>query len=264
MDELKRIYRNGLYSFKGLYGFLKPQIYVLVKVVNPIFQVLFFSLIAKHAYGNIDITPYIIGNAFVLCIYNAFFGVGTNLISERSLGTLKLLIAAPCNKFILFITKSSFHIIDGIITVAIGLLTGVVWFKVRIPLHSIPYFSLCLITAIFTACSMGLFIGSIGLVTRDINLLLNLSSMLLMCLSGVNFPIERLPFILQKLSDFMPLTSALKACRLLISSEVYSYKVVNSLILQELLLGIMYCIIAYIALRFMERLSKNKATLDIY
>ncbi len=264
MDELKRLYRNGLYSFKGLYGFLKPQVYIIVNVINPIFQVLFFSLIAKHAYGNSDITPYIIGNAFVLCIYNAFFGVGTNLITERSLGTLKLLIASPYNKFKLFVSKSTFHILDGMLTAFIGLLTGVIFFNIKIPMEVMPHFLLCLASAIFTACSMGLFIGSIGLVTRDINLLLNLSSMLLMSLSGVNFPTERLPFFLQGLSNILPLTNALKASRLLISTKLVSYEVVNSLVLREFLLGVAYCIIAYITLRLMERRSKTKATLDIY
>ncbi|WIV12465.1 ABC transporter permease [Proteiniborus sp. MB09-C3] len=264
MDSLKRSYRNGLYSFKGLYGFLKPEIYVLVKVINPIFQVLFFSLVAKHAYGNIDITPFVIGNAFVLCMYNAFFGVGVNLISERSVGTLKILIASPANKFKLFVSKSTFHILDGMITVFIGLLTGIVFLNLRIPLHTIPYFLISLIAAIFTACSMGLFIGSIGLVTRDINLLLNLSSMLLMSLSGVNFPTEKLPFFLERISHILPLTNALKASRLLISPAIVSYEAVGMYIFKELVIGVSYCIIAYITLKIMEGLAKNKATLDIY
>lgn len=264
MDSFKRFYRNGLYSFKGLYGFLRPEIYILVEVINPIFQVLFFSLVARHAYGNIDITPFIIGNAFVLCMYNAFFGVGANLISERSLGTLKILIASPANKFKLFVSKSTFHILDGMVTVFIGLLTGIVFLNLKIPVHSIPYFLLSLFAAIFTACSMGLFIGSIGLLTRDINLLLNLSSMLLMSLSGVNFPTEKLPFFLKGISSILPLTNALKASKLLINPATISYETINIYILEEFGLGVAYCIIAYFTLRIMENIAKNKATLDIY
>lgn len=264
MDELRRLYRNGLYSFKALYGFLKPQIYVLVKVINPIFQVLFFSLVARHANGGMDITPFIIGNAFVLCMYNAFFGVGTTLISERGYGTLKLLIASPCNKFKLFVTKSTFHILDGIVTVFIGLLTGVILLNVKIPLNNLPYFFVCLVAAIFTACSMGLLIGSIGLVTRDINLLLNLGSMLLMCLSGVNFPLEKMPLVLQWIGQIMPLTNALKASRILIVPGLLPLDLINSLILREFALGVVYCIIAYAALKLMERMSKIRATIDIY
>jgi ABC-2 type transport system permease protein len=264
MDELKRLYRNGLYSFKGLYGFLQPQIYILVKVINPVFQVLFFSLVARHANGSRDITPFIIGNAFVLSMYNAFFGVGTTLINERGYGTLKLLIASPYNKFKLFVTKSTFHILDGIITVFIGLLTGVILLNVRIPLNSLPYFLICLTAAIFTACSMGLLIGSIGLVTRDINLLLNLSSMLLMCLSGVNFPPEKLPQLLQWVGQLLPLTNALKASRLIITSGTLTNSLINSLIIKEFALGVIYCIIAYSVLKIMERMSKVKATIDVY
>lgn len=264
MDIIKRIYRNGLYSFKGLYGFLQPQVYLLVKVINPIFQILFFSLVAKHAYGDKDITLYIIGNAFILCMYNAFFGVGCNLIDERSFGTLKLIIGSPCNKFNLFITKSIFHILDGIITVVIGLITGIIFFNVRIQINQIPIFALCLLSVIFTACSMGLFIGSIGLVTRDINLLLNLSSMMLMALCGVNFPTEKLPYSLQCFSNILPLTNSLKACRLLINHDILNLNAIYFLILKEVCLGIVYCIMAYLALKLMERLAKCRATIDIY
>ena len=264
MDGLMRIYRNGLYSFKGLYGFLRPQVYVLVKVINPVFQVLFFSLVARHAYGGGDITPYIIGNAFVLCMYNAFFGVGTQLVSERGFGTLKLLIASPCNKFKVFVTKSAFHILDGVITVLIGIITGIVFLKVRIPVENLPHMLLCLGAAMFAACSMGLIVGSAGLITRDINLLLNIASMALMALSGVNFPVERLPMVLQRISHILPLTHALKACRILLATGGIPYGMVNSLILKEFMLGAVYCAVAYGALKLMERISKTKATINIY
>ncbi len=264
MDRLARFFRNGLYAFKGLYGFLKPQIYILVMIVNPIFQVVFFSLTARHAYGSGDITPYIIGNAFVLCVYDAFFGVGTCLIYERSFGTLKLLVAAPCSKFNIFVGKATFYIFDGIITVSVGLLAAVVFFNVRIPSSYVPQLIICLIVSIFTACSMGLLIGSVGLVTRDINLLLNLASMLLMSLSGVNFSTEKLPFFLQKISSVIPLTNALKACKLMLMSESTSYNQIYAFIAKEFVLGVIYCIAAYAAFRLMERYSKLKAAIDIY
>lgn len=264
MESVKRIYRNALYSFKGLYGVLSPEIYILCEVINPIFQVLFFSLIARHAYGSRNITPYIIGNAFVLCMYNAFFGVGANLIQERSLGTLKLIIGSPCNKFSFFTTKSVFYILDGIITVVIGLTAGAILLNLRIPLSVIPIFILCLVCAIFSTCSMGLFIGGIGLITRDINLLLNMSCMALMALCGVNFPVEKLPGFLKCISNILPLTNSLKACRLLIKPGFSDYNAIYLLLLKEFCLGIIYCIIAYLTLKIMERLAKCRATIDIY
>lgn len=264
MDTLKRIHRNGWYSYKALYGFLKPQEYILVKVANPIFQVIFFTLVARHAYGSGDITPYIVGNAFVLCAYNAFFGVGANLIVERNLGTLKLLVASPSNKFSIFVTKCNLHIMDGMITVFIGILTGIIIFDLSIPLNAVPQFLLCLIVAIFSACAMGLFVGSIGLVTRDINLLLNLSAMMLMCLSGVNFPVERMPIILQKASSLMPLTNSLKACRLLMGTDMTASGTISSYIVKEFALGLLYCVAAYMTLKFMEHIAKRKAVIDVY
>lgn len=262
MDGIKRVYRNSLYAFKGLYGFLQPKIYLLVKVINPILQVLFFSLIARHAYSNQDITPYIIGNAFVLCSMNAFFGAGCVMIAERGSGTLKNIIASPSSKFIIFTSKGLFHVLDGGITVVIGIITGVVFLNLRIPLSALPIFVVIILVSMFTACSMGLLIGSIGLVTRDINLLLNVASMSLMALSGVNFPVESLPYGLQLLSNVLPLTHCLKASKILIVDG--SLIGVGRLILMEGFIGIMYCLLAYIVFKVMERMAKQKATIDIY
>lgn len=262
MDELKRFYRNGLFSFKALFGFVEPKVYLLVKIINPAFQVIFFSLIASHAYGNKNITPWVLGNSFVLCIYNSFFGVGTCLISERAFGTLKLFITAPASKFKVLLGKTTFHILDSLVTVTIGLITGYIFFNLRISPSKLPLFILLLISALFCACAMGLLIGSIGLITKDINLILNLASMMLMALSGVNYPIDKLPLFLQKLSYLMPLTRALKGARSLLANN--SSINITSLILGEILLGIFYALAAYMLLKLMEYIAKKNATLSIY
>ena len=88
--------------------------------------------------------------------------------------------------------------------------------------------------------------------------------MLLMSLSGVNFPIEKLPPFLKGISNILPLTNALKAVKLIINTNTISYEIVKIYILKELLLGVVYCIIAYLTLKFMEKMAKNRATLDIY
>lgn len=260
MNRIKRIYRNALYSFKGLYGFLEPKTYILVKIINPVFQVLCFSMIARHSYGNVDISPYVVGNAFLLCTINAFFGVGSVLIQERQLGTLKLIVASPSSRFTAFTSKSVFYILDGIITVIIGLVTGVVCFGVRIDAQCIPAFIICLAAAVFSTCAMGLLIGSIGLITRDINLLLNVSSMILMCLSGVDFPIEKLPAMLKLFSGIFPLTNVLKASKILMAGNIN----VMPYILREISIGVIYAIVAFILFKVMEKLSIKKALIDLY
>ncbi len=264
MESLQRLYRNGLYAFKGIYGFLEVKIYFLVKILNPILQVLFFSMIAAHAYQGQDITPYIIGNAFVLCSSNAFFGAGCTLIAERSYGTLKNIIAAPYNKFGIFVSKAMFHVLDGGLTVAVGIVAGVVFLGLRIPVECIPKFILIVAVAMFTACAMGLLIGSIGLITRDINLLLNVASMLLMALSGVNFPVDRLPMALQYVSKALPLTHALEASRNLMHLGSEASGAINGLIAREFIIGIIYCMAAYLLFKFMETMAKRRATIDIY
>lgn len=262
MQSLGRFSRQSLISFKALFGWLDPKIYVLVKVINPVFQVLFFSLIAGFVNNTTDLTPWIIGNSFLLCVYNSMFGVGITLLSERLMGTLKLIIASPANKFSVFVGRGTMHIFDASFTVIIGLITGYVLYGLRIPTYQLGWFFLTIVIAMFAACGLGLLIGCIGLITRDINLLLNISSMLLLTLSGANFPIEKLPIFLQKISYLLPLSRTIKVARFLVNKVDIS--ICSRLLVEEVVIGIIYIVLGYSLLRIMEKLAIKKATMDIY
>lgn len=262
IQALGRFKRQSVISFKALFGWLDPKIYILVKVINPIFQVLFFSLVAGYVYNTKDLSPWIIGNSFLLCVYNAMFGIGMTLLSERFIGTLKLIIASPANKFSVFVGRSTIHIFDATITVTIGLIAGFVFFGFRIPIYQLGWFFLTILVAMFAACGLGLFIGCIGLITRDINLLLNISSMLLLSLSGANFPIERLPIFLQKVSSILPLSRTIKVARLLVNDVNIS--LCSRLLYEEAFIGIIYIVAGYFLLKLMEKIAIQKAALDIY
>lgn len=262
IEALGRFRRQSIISFKALFGWLDPQIYLLVKVINPIFQVLFFSLIAGYVYNTKDLTPWVIGNSFLLCIYNAMFGVGMTIRAERFFGTLKLVIASPANKFSVFVGRSTMHIFDATITVIIGLITGYILFGLRIPSYQLGWFFLTIIIAMFAACGLGLFIGSIGLITRDINLLLNVSSMLLLSLSGANFPITRLPIFLQKISAILPLSRTIEVARRLVNEVDIS--MCSRLLVEEVVIGLIYMVLGFSFLKIMEKIAIKKATIDIY
>ncbi len=261
-DEVGRFFRQSILSFKALFGWLDPKIYILVKIINPVFQLIFFCLLAKHAYKVSDVTPWVVGNALLLCTYNAMFGVGTVLLDERSFGTLKTVIASPSSKFLVFTGRASMHVFDAALTVIIGFSAGAAAFGVSFKGVNILLLILVILTAMFSASGMGLLIGSLGLRIRDMNLVLNISAMGLLALSGANFPIDRLPLILQKLSYAIPLTRSVKAARLVMSGEgLYT---IGGLILGEILIGTAYLLLGYILLRIMETLARKTASLDIY
>ncbi|WP_234123680.1 ABC transporter permease [Clostridium hydrogenum] len=261
MEALKRFIRQSYYSFMGIAGFFGFTNYLLIKILNPIFNIIFIAFVASNAYETNNISKWVLGSAFLLCTTNAFFGVGAILIYERSFGTLKLIIASPVDKFKIFTSKIVFYILDGIINISVGIIVGYTMFGLRIPVDKFPIFLLTVLVGMFSSCAMGLLIGSIGLITRDINLLLNLSSAILSIFTGANFAVDRLPSFLYNISNIVPLTRVIKASRLLLENKTVG---VYSLIGQEALVGICYLIVGYFVLKFMERSAIKGAKIEIY
>ena len=263
VEGVNRFLRHSLLSYKALYGFYDFYSYLLIKIVNPILQLIFFCLLAKYAHGaDSDLTPWILGNAFLLCTTNAFFGIGTVLANERQFGTLKMIMVSPTNKFLAFFAKSTVHLFDGLFSVVIGLLVGMLFFHLNLNHVNLGLLFLSIFVGMFAVSGMGLFISSFGLVLRDVSLVLNTGSIVLFALSGSNFSIEQLPVFIQKISYLLPLTRSIRAARLIVKGQ--SGVSISSLLLQEVLVGVVYILIGYSALHIMDRISRKRASLDVY
>lgn len=261
-ESIQRFFVQSWLSFKALFGWLDPKIYFFVKILNPIFQLIFFCLLAKYCYKTNDLTQRVIGNSFLLCIYNCIFGIGNVFSVERYYGTLKMIIASPSNNFITFFQRGFVHIIDSLFTVSIGLIIGSLIFNVSFKNVNMFLFLYITIIAMFSAVGFGLFIGSFGLVTSNMNLIMNIFAMLLMAFSGANFPIEWLPDIIQKFAYCLPITRSIKAANLLMNGE--SLTTIFNLIREEILLGVIYIIFGYFLMKITENIAKKRATLDLY
>lgn len=249
-------------SYKALFSWLDPLAYIMIKVISPILQMVFFSLLATYVYQTPDITPWIIGNAIMLCSKNAVYGVGGILKEERYFGTLRLIVAAPANKFLLFVGRGVMHIFDALITVVVGLSVGAILFNFRMEWYLMPLFTLSLLVCLNSAMAIGQLISCVGMVTRDVHLLLNVSEYVLLIMTGACFPLERLPEFLQAMAYMLPVTRGIKAARLiasgLINQEVWG------LLMLEFLIGGLYLVMGYLLLTYFENCARKKATLDLY
>jgi ABC-2 type transport system permease protein len=262
LERVGVFFQQSWLSYKALFGWIEPKTYFFVKVINPIFQLIFFCLLAKYCYDPSDITPWVIGNSFLLCIYNSIFGVGSIFMVERYYGTLKMIIATPTNKFIAFFQRGFVHIIDSLITVFIGLSVGALLFNVSFDGVNIPIFLAITLIAMFSAVGFGLFIGSFGLLTTEMNFIMNLFAMMLLAFSGANFPLENLPVFFEKFSDLLPIVRSIEAANLLIDGQ--SLSIIYNLMLKEIIIGVFYMFFGYVLMRLTEIIAKRRATLDIY
>lgn len=262
MEAIFRFFRLSLMSFKALFSFLNPLSYVLFKIINPIMQLTFYCLLAKYVYNTQDVTPWVIGNAILLCTFNAFFGIGTVLQEERSFGTLSIVMVTPASKFGVFLARAFMHIFDALLTTLFGLIVGAILFKVDFSGVNLLLFLLTIIVAMFASASMGLVVSSFGLISRDVNFVLNLASMMCLALSGANFPISNLPIIFQKVAYLIPITRSVQAARLIVAKA--DIQLIYSLIFQEFIVGIIYIVVGYWILKIVEIVARKAATFDAY
>lgn len=260
MEATRRFFNQAMMSYKALFGMLTIENYLLVKTIMPLLQLIFFVLVAKFAYQSNDLTPFVIGNALILASSNAFFGVSIMFISDRAMGTLKVIVASPINKFVIFIGRTFMHITDGILSVLLGLLIGVLLFDLNLTMINFPMFILTIILGVFSIMAMGVLIGIFALITREIHMLLNIAYSSMLVLSGANIPVDQLPSVLRFISNIIPMTRSIKAARELMNGNTHIF----SLLLGELLVGCAYIIIALLIYNFLERQARKGATIDAY
>lgn len=262
MEVISRFFRQSMMSYKALFGFLSPKIYILVKVINPIFQLIFFSLLASYVYQTDDVTPWLIGNAFLLSMFNSLFGVGTVMANERQFGTLTSIIASPSNHFLIFVGRAFMHIIDASSTVLIGFAVGYIFFGIDFSQTNFLMLFITIFISMYAAMGIGLLIGSIGLIVKDMNLILNTVSMGFMILTGANFPLSELPYFIQYISYSIPITRSIEAGRLIVAGGGSTS--LFTLMVKEVMIGTIYIIIGYYLLKVLERKAREGADMDLY
>lgn len=258
---MNRFLKHVWYSFKAHYGYLNPIDYLLFMIVHPLLQLIFFSLLVRYAYGSDDITPWIIGNSFLMASGSAVFVIGTLIRSEKFQGTLQYVLLTPLNQLGIFISRALFYIVEILIKLIIGFLFGWLIFGFTIDVDMIPQLSFCIITGVISGITFGLLIGPFALIIDDIHMFLNCIEQVLIIFTGALFTIEKLPKILQPLHKFMPLSNSIKITRSIISRELNS---VTSELFFDLILSLCFLLAGFMIFKIILHIAKSRATLNVY
>ena len=88
---------GGLLSFRGLFNWLHPALFVPTLIVPPLFQVLFFAYLGRAAELESD-TFYVVGNSIQLAALPGLFAMSQAIAGERRAQTLPHLLASPASR----------------------------------------------------------------------------------------------------------------------------------------------------------------------
>ena len=259
MSSVRVFFVGGLMSFRALFNWMSPWIYVPTSLVSPLCQILLFAYIGRAAgVGNDEF--YVIGNALNYAAIPCMFAMTFTIGGERFSQTLGLVLISPARRIPLFLGRSLPVIVNGWVTAMFGIVVGSWVLDAHIP--SDAWLLIALVVAIGSLAStgLGLVMGAINLVWRDGATLGNVVFLVLLIFTGTNVALNDLPGWMAAIGRCLPLSHAIEATRML--GDGASWSAVQGLVGTELAIGLVYVVIGLGSLRLFEHLSRTGATLD--
>lgn len=260
MRAVNLFLRDAFLSYKALVPFHGWSAFFLVKVFQPAAELIFFVMIVQYLTGQGQ-EDAAIGNAFRLATASGIFGMTFMFRMERAYGTMRHVLGTPGSRVGMLLGRSLFQTVDGWLSVVFGFAVVALLFGFDLTrVHAGGWLLLALLAA-WSICGVGMLVGSAGLVMRDVNLVVNIVNALFLLLTGVIFPLERLPLVLQWVGQILPLTHAVEAARHLYDGAAWSS--VIPLIGAEFVIGLSYYALACLVFAYLERQSIKHATYDM-
>jgi len=147
-------------------------------------------------------------------LLTALYGFSLKIRSEQLLGTMEKLISTTITPTSLILSLISWEFFIGGLNILIYFIIGFFLFNLHFEPTGILPALVILVLGITSLSSLGIISASIILYFKRGDPIGWLVVTLSIFLGGVYFPSEILPSILQKISNFIPLTYILKALRL--------------------------------------------------
>jgi len=260
MTWLRIFFFGGLLSYRALFNWLGPAIYIPTMLGKPLFQIMFFTYLGRFS-AVADDTYFIAGNAVQASVVASLFGMVMVLANERELGTLSAILATPANRLAMFAGRAVAPIVNGLFIAAFGFGAASLLLGFRMPWSAIPALTVTVSITVTSCAMLGMLLGSVALRVRDVWVGSNLAYGLMLLLCGVNVPLSVLPAWLAAAGRALPLTHGVEAARDVVAGA--SLTDVSALIGREALAGLVYGVAACALLRLFEAESRRRASLDL-
>jgi ABC-2 type transport system permease protein len=259
MTSLRIFFVGGLTSYRALFNWLSPWIFVPTFLIAPIFQILLFVYIGRSAGVQSD-EFYVIGNSIQYAAIPCIFAMSSVITDERYQQTLGFILVTPARRLPLFLGRSLPVIANGFAVSAFALAVGGAIVGIDLPASSIAPIALVIAVCAFSCTGLGLLSAAIGLRVRETATLNNIVFGLLLVFCGTNVPLSELPGWMRTISQGLPLTHGIEAARGLADGETLAN--VGNLVSTEVLVGFLWALFGYGLLRYFEWESRRLATLE--
>lgn len=262
MSTLRIFFVGGVISYRALFNWIKPYIYIPTMLGAPLFQILFFTYLGRYSNSGQGSAFFVIGNAVQVCGMACVYGMTMAVANERSFGTLGPLLASPANRVAIFLGRGLPVLANGLVVSAFGFLVGVVFLHFRPSSGSLPALALVVGVTTLSCTAFGMLLGSIGLRSKDFFFVANMAYYLMLLFCGVNVPLSVLPGWMSAISRCLPLTHGIMAARDVAAGVPLGR--VSGLVWTELGIAAAYAGAGFLLFRLLERESRRSAVLDSF
>lgn len=259
MIALRLFFVGGITSYRALFYWLSPTIYIPSLVIAPLFQILLFTYIGRSAGLESD-EFYVIGNAIQYAAVPCLFAMSQLVSGERYQNTLSAILVSPASRIPLFFGRALPVIGNAAFVSAFSLTAASLILDVDIPLRSIPALAVVIAVAAFSCTGLGLINAAVSLRVRENAVLSNVIFGFLLIFTGANVPLDELPGWMSAVSHALPFTHAIEAGREVANGV--SLASVGGLTATEAAIGVAYGAVGYACLRFFEWQGRKHATLE--
>jgi ABC-2 type transport system permease protein len=247
-------------SLREFFAIYPPRQYLIAWLPRAVFQVVFFSLLARFL-GGPGYAGYAVVGAAIQAVYQAVltFSVAS-VMWEQGAGTVPLLIASRSSPLLVLIGRNAAMIANGVVTGSVGILTAAAFFS--LPLDPASLIALLSMLVLISGSTYGLAMALASIVLRFPELR-NVSSgaaaIVVTFVSGVYVPTTYLPGWLQAFAEALPVTHGLRAFRSVLLDGA-GFAVGD--VIAEILVGCAYLVLARISLSYFLDRGREQGTVD--
>ncbi len=261
-NNFRVFFIGGLISYRALFNWIRPYIYIPTMLGAPLFQIVFFTYLGRYSHAGSGDAFFIVGNAVQVCGMSSVYGMTMAVANERWFGTLGPLLASPANRVAVFLGRGVPVFANGLLVSAFGFGVGAALLHFRPPAHSLPALVLVVCLTTISCTTFGMVLGCIGLRSKDFFFAANLAYFLMLLFCGVNIPLSVLPGWMSAIGRCLPLTHGIMAARQVAAGGGLGE--VSGLLWTELGIAVAYAAVGYLFFRMLEYASRRSAVLDAF
>jgi len=206
----------------------------------------------------------IVVGTIVYLLYNRLlWGTGISIQHERWMGTIELLFLTPTNKMTILIASGVSSLLEASWWIVCIFFLGGAIFGLQLNMTSVLAVLISLLSTMAALIAVGVFFAGFFVLTRAADQLASGLQAPIRFFSGVAFPVNALPQMLQYISYVLPVTYGILVMR----RSVLQGASLGAIWLDLLPLYVMaaiFMVAGHITLKIVERQAKKKGTLYMF